>query len=269
MIETGNSAAGTRHMGDLTSGIDLEFRNVSMIYPNTSTVVLKNVSFRIRSGEHIAIVGQNGAGKSTIIKLICRLYEPIEGEILLNGININEYRYEEYVEALSVILQDFKLLAFSVRENIVLNRAFDQELFDYAVSISDLKEKLDSLPDGADTVLYRQYDENGTEFSGGEAQRVALARGIYKNGKMIIFDEPTSALDALSEYKIFEALNTITKGKTAIYISHRLSSVIFCDRIIVLNNGEVVEQGDHATLMANKGEYYTLFTKQAEHYISD
>lgn len=269
MIEKGNSAAGTRHMGDLTSGIDLEFRNVSMIYPNTSTVVLKNVSFHIHSGEHIAIVGQNGAGKSTIIKLICRLYEPTEGEIFLNGININEYLYEEYVEALSVILQDFKLLAFSVRENIVLNRAFDQELFDYAVSISDLREKLDSLPDGADTVLYRQYDENGTEFSGGEAQRVALAREIYKNGKMIILDEPTSALDALSEYKIFEALNTITKGKTAIYISHRLSSVIFCDRIIVLNNGEVVEQGDHAALMANKGEYYTLFTKQAEHYISD
>ena len=268
LMESGCTAGGWRPVEDTTPDVEIEFRNVSMVYPNTSTAVLNRVSFHIRPGEHVAIVGQNGAGKSTIIKLLCRLYEPTEGEILLNGININEYQYEDYVEHISVILQDFKLLAFPIRENIVLNREFNQELFDYAIAVSNLEEKIESLPEGADTVLFRQYDENGTEFSGGESQRVALAREIYKNGAMILLDEPTSALDALSEYKIFEALNTITRKKTSISISHRLSSVIFCDRIIVINSGNVVEQGDHAALMEQKGEYYTLFTRQAEHYMT-
>ena len=267
LVDEGVSSKGTRHMDELVAEIDLEFRNVSMIYPNTTQPVLKNVSFHIHPGEHVAIVGQNGAGKSTIIKLICRLYEPTEGEILLNGVNIQEYCYDEYMAALSVILQDFKLLAFSVRDNIVLNRSFDQQLFDYAIRVSDLKEKIDTLPDGINTIMYRQYDENGMEFSGGEAQRVALAREIYKNGKMIILDEPTSALDALTEYRIFEALNEITRDKTSIYISHRMSSVIFCNRIIVIKEGEIVEEGAHSELMSRKGEYYHLFTKQAENYI--
>lgn len=266
-VETGNSAYGTLSTKMSPEHIELEFKNVSMTYPQSEKTVLQNVSFHIRSGEHMAIVGQNGAGKSTIVKLICRLYEPTEGEILLNGININEYQYEEYMKLLSTVLQDFKLLAFSIKDNVILNYPYDEEKFAKAIEISDFKSKLQSLSNGENTTLYRQYYEDGVELSGGEAQRLALAREIYKNGKLFILDEPTSALDALSEHRIFESMHLITQDKTSIFISHRMSSIIFCDHIVVLQNGSVLEEGDHKTLMEKKGLYYEMFSRQAEHYM--
>ena len=248
---------------------EIEFKNVSFHYPNSENTVLKNVSLKIKAGERLAIVGHNGAGKSTLIKLICRLYEPTEGVILYNGIDISTIKYDQYMELLSVVFQDFRLFAFSVKDNVILNRALDGEQLDAAIYKSGLSKKISGLENGIDTVVSKEFDENGIEFSGGEQQKLASARAFYKNAPVVILDEPTSALDPISESELYRRFNDIIGRNTAIYITHRLASVKFCDKIAVFSNGELVEYGEHGELMGLDGLYSEMFSKQAMYYSNE
>lgn len=245
----------------------IEFRNVSFTYPNTEVKVLKNVSIVLKQGEHLSVVGLNGAGKTTFIKLLCRLYDVDSGEILLDGINIKEYDYEEYMRIFSVVFQDFKLLAFSARENVVLDSHVQDDEIMRIVKMSGLEQKIRELPNGLDTILFKQFDENGIEPSGGEQQKLAIARALYKNAPIVILDEPTAALDPVAEYEIYRQFNALVGGKTAVYISHRLSSCKFCDRIAVFSDGTIKELGTHEELVSlNGGIYAEMFAAQAQYY---
>lgn len=244
----------------------IEFVNVSFRYPNTDFDVLKNISLKIEAGKRLAIVGYNGAGKTTLIKLLCRLYEPTEGEILYNGKNIRDIRYTDYMDILSVVLQDFKLFAFPVWENVVLNRQMDKEYLAYCIEKCGLQNKMNTLPKGMETSVGREFDEEGIEFSGGEGQKLASARALYKRGKISIMDEPTSALDPLAEYELYNRFDQIIMNNTALYVSHRLASAKFCDRVAVFAGGEIIEEGTHDELMQQNGVYCEMFNKQAEYY---
>lgn len=261
----------------------IEFRNVSFKYPNTDTYVLRNVSTVIKTGEHLSIVGKNGAGKTTFIKLLCRLYDVTEGEILLNGVNINEYSFKEYVKLLSVVFQDYRLLAFSIRENIALEegalseeapteeiQSRKEKLDKYLMELCDLggiSEWIESTDKKLDTIIYKMFDESGIEPSGGQAQKLAIVRALYKDAPIVILDEPTAALDPISEYEIYKHFDSLVGGKTAVYISHRLSSCRFCDRIIVFNDGTIIEDGTHDELMNISGGFYAnMYNTQAKHY---
>lgn len=248
---------------------EITFENVSFIYPGQETYALKNVSFKIKSGEKISIVGLNGSGKTTIVKLLLRLYKPTEGSILVDSKDINDLDYESYIKYFAVVFQDFKLFAFSLRENLCANlNSNDAELNEVMAKIN-FEDKISSLSNGYETNYSRLFDENGVEFSGGESQKIAIARALYKNAPVVIMDEPTSALDALAEYEIYKDFNSLTSGKTAIYISHRLSSCKFCDRIIVINNGVIKEIGSHNKLLKENGIYADMYLKQAHYYIDD
>ena len=248
------------------TGISLEFKNVSFTYPDTEQTVLKHVSFVIRPGQHTAIIGPNGSGKTTIVKLICRLYEPTEGQILLNGKNIADYDRADYVRHLSVLLQDYKLLAFSVRDNIVFDyKADDAEIWECLVK-SGLAGKVRALSEGLDTILFKDFSPDGIELSGGESQKLVLARELYKNGSFLILDEPTASLDPIAEYEFYNGLKDLAGEKTCLYISHRLYSVKFSDYILVFQDGELVEEGTHEELINKNGFYYEMFTKQASLY---
>lgn len=253
---------------DLKEAPSIEFKNVSFSYPGSDQLILQNVSFRINSGEHIAIVGVNGAGKTTIIKLLCRLYEVTGGEILVQGVNIKNYQYEDYMKLLSVVFQDFKLLAFSVEENITLNQATRNELkLLEVIQKVNLKERIETLPKGVRTGIFHYFEEDAFEPSGGEQQKIAIARALYKDAKIVILDEPTAALDPIAESEIYEHFHELVGGKTAIYISHRLSSCKFCDKIIVLSEGGIAESGNHKELVAREdGLYAMLYNKQAQYY---
>lgn len=253
-----------------TDNIVLQFNNVSFKYPNTDRYILKNISLTLKNNESLSIVGVNGAGKTTLIKLLCRFYEPTEGEILLNGVNIQSFSYDEYINLIGAVFQDFKLFNFSVRENI----SFDEkdEKSDDAKIInclqkSGLGEKINKLSGGIDTNISKEFDSNGVEFSGGEGQKLAMARTLYKNAPVIILDEPTSALDPIAEAEIYSKFHDITKDKTTIYISHRLSSCRFCDKIAVLDNGKIVQYGNHKELMETDGLYSTMWNMQAQYYV--
>jgi len=247
----------------------IEFRNVSFSYPNTNVQVLKNVSITIRPGEHLSIVGLNGAGKTTFIKLLCRLYDVDSGEILLDGINIKEYDYEEYMKLLSVVFQDFKLLAFSIKENIMLDHEASQDKITDICKLVGLDEKVSALEKGIDTVVFKSFDEDGIELSGGEQQKLAIARALFKNSPIVILDEPTAALDPIAEYDIYRQFDKLVGGKTAIYISHRLSSCRFCDKIAVFSDGTIIEYGHHDELIKiNGGIYAEMFQAQAQYYQS-
>ena len=228
--------------------------------------MLSNVSLTIRDKEKLSIVGSNGAGKTTLIKLLCCLYEPTEGVILYNGIDISTIPYEDYIRKLSVVFQDFQLFAFTMEENIVLNRERDEEQLLEAVRKSGLEEKLKSLPKGAATPVGKDFDEEGIEFSGGEGQKLVTARAYYKNAPVVVLDEPTAALDPISENQMYCRFHEIMKDKTAIFISHRLASTRFCDRIAVFSEGKIVECGTHEQLMDRQGLYCEMFQKQAAYY---
>ena len=243
---------------DISNGVVIEFKNVSFRYPGTSSFALKNINTVIGSGEHLSVVGLNGAGKTTFIKLLCRLYEPTEGEILLNGVNIHDYDYGSYMKLLSVVFQDFCLLGFSIKENLICDRPEkvpDSDLMPLIERVG-LKEKVDSLPMGLMTPVFRYYDQSGFEPSGGEQQKIAMARALYKDGPVLILDEPTAALDPVAEKEIYEQFNTMVRNKTAIFISHRLASCRFCDRLLVFKDGEIVESGTHDSLLALPGGLY-------------
>ena len=246
----------------------IEFRNVSFTYPRTTSKILDNVSFKINKGEKISVVGLNGAGKTTIVKLICRLYKINEGEILVNGVNIDHYNYSSYISKISAVFQDFKLFAYSIKENILNEDGDEKEAYQIACKVG-LKEKIDKLEDGINSLYSKSFDEKGIELSGGECQKVAIGRALHSKSSLIILDEPTSALDPLAEAEIYSSFNNLVQNKTAIYISHRMSSSVFCDKILILNNGKVEDFAPHKELIKKKDSlYYKLFTSQAKNYAS-
>ena len=245
----------------------VEFKDVSFKYPGSETYALRHVNMKFKAGEKLAVVGMNGSGKTTFIKLMCRLYDPTEGEILLNGVNIKKYDYDEYLAVFSVVFQDFKLFSFSLGENVASGADYDVDKVMAALHQSGFGERLATMPEGIKTTLYKDFDENGIEVSGGEAQKIALARALYKDSPFIILDEPTAALDPIAEYEIYSKFNEIVGDKTAIYISHRLSSCRFCDKIAVFDNGQIVQRGSHDELVADEsGKYYELWHAQAQYY---
>lgn len=246
---------------------EIEFRNVSFRYPGSEKYVLKNFSFKFRTGERLAVVGMNGSGKTTFIKLLCRLYDPTEGEILLNGINIRKYDYREYMTIFSVVFQDFKIFAFSIAQNVAASLDYDKAKVENCLVKAGFGECLEELPASAETYLYKNFDKEGVEISGGEAQKIALARALYKDAPFIILDELTAALDPVAEFEIYSRFNEIIGKKTAIYISHRLSSCRFCDDIAVFHEGCLVQRGSHEELSADReGKYYELWQAQAKYY---
>ena len=246
----------------------VEFRNVSFRYPNTDTYVLKHVNLKFKVGEKLAVVGMNGSGKTTFIKLLCRLYDPTEGEILLNGIDIRKYNYREYMDIFSVVFQDFKLLSLKLGENVAGKVDYDKELVIDCLEKAGFADRFIKMKDGTETYLYKDFDtKNGVDVSGGEAQKIAIARALYKDAPFIILDEPTAALDPIAEAEIYGKFDEIAGDKTAIYISHRLSSCKFCDEIAVFHEGAVIQQGSHASLVADtNGKYYELWNAQAQYY---
>lgn len=244
---------------------EIEFRNVSFSYPGSRKKVLDHVSFRFRVGEKLALVGKNGAGKTTFIKLLCRLYDPTDGEILLNGIDIKKYDYQEYQSLFSVVFQDFKLFSFELGQNVAANTDYEEEEVYRCLEKAGIGQRVRQMKQGLKTVLY-QTGDNGVEISGGEAQKIAIARALYKDAPIIIMDEPTSALDPISEYEIYSKFDRLVCNKTAIYISHRMSSCRFCDRIIVFDEGNIRENGTHEQLLAQNGLYSQMWKAQAKYY---
>ena len=222
---------------------EVEFRDVSFRYPGTDQWALRHVNLRFRVGSRLAVVGQNGSGKTTFIKLLCRLYDPTEGEILLNGIDIRKYRYDDYIGIFSVVFQDFKLFSLPVGENIGGRKDYDRQQAEACLRQAGLGERLSSMPQGLDTFLYKDLDQSGVDVSGGEAQKLAIARALYKDAPFIILDEPTAALDPIAEADIYSRFNDIAGDRTAIYISHRLSSCKFCDEIAVFDQGKYHPEG--------------------------
>lgn len=246
----------------------VEFSHVTFTYPKAEKPVLKNVTFSIHKGEKISIVGLNGAGKSTLVKLICRMYRADSGEIKINGKNIYEYDYQSYMNAISAVFQDYRLFNFTIAENISCSEQnVNQEKIDRLIEEVGLREKIDSLKDGVYSRFGKEYEENGIEMSGGEGQKVAIARALYKDASMVILDEPASALDPIAEAEIYEKFNCLVDDKTAIYISHRMSSSVFCDKILIIDGGTVADFDTHENLMKKTDSlYYKLFHSQAENY---
>jgi ATP-binding cassette subfamily B protein len=248
---------------------EIEFRSVSFRYPETEAYALQNVSLKFKIGGRLAVVGRNGSGKTTFIKLLCRLYDPTEGQILLNGIDIRKYDYEEYLSIFSIVFQDFKLFPMSLGQNIAADTAYDCGKVRDCIQKVGLQERFEKMPQGLETCLYKDFDESGVEISGGEAQKIALARALHRNAPFIILDEPTAALDPIAEAEIYEKFNQIVQDRTAVYISHRLSSCRFCDEIVVFDGGRLVQQGSHEALLKQAdGPYYALWQAQAQYYSS-
>ncbi len=246
---------------------EVEFRDVSFKYPRSDVWALRHVNMKFKVGSRLAVVGMNGSGKTTFIKLLCRLYDPTEGQILLNGIDIRKYKYDDYLNVFSVVFQDFQLAALPIGQNVAASADYDRDRAEDCLRKAGFGERLDSLPKGLDTYLYKELDQEGVDVSGGEAQKIAIARALYKDAPFIILDEPTAALDPIAEAEIYSKFNDIAGDKTAIYISHRLSSCKFCDEIAVFHEGAVIQQGTHAELVADeKGKYHELWNAQAQYY---
>jgi len=245
---------------------EIEFRNVSFKYPGSDQYVYKNFSLKIKPGERLGVVGVNGAGKSTFIKLLCRLYKVDEGEILLNNTNINDFDEHEYFYLFSTVFQEYKLFPFSIAENVAVSESADHEMVKQNLIQTGMYDKIGSLKSGINTSLNKFLDEEGIELSGGENQRIALSRALYKNGGIVVLDEPTSALDPLAESQIYNDFDKLIGNKTAIYISHRLASTRFCDRIVMIEGGEIIEIGTHDELLLNKGKYAEMFHLQSQYY---
>ena len=257
--------SGGKQAGELET---LEVKNVSFKYPHSEKYSLKNVNIKIEKGQTVALVGVNGAGKSTLVKLLLRFYDATEGEILYNGVNIKEYDVLSLRSKIATVFQDYKTFALSVAENVMCRECDENDKIqaEQMLKRSGAWDKIAMLEDGVDTVLTREFDDNGAGLSGGENQKLAVARMFAKDFELAILDEPSSALDPIAEYKMYENLIAATENKTVIYISHRLSSAVLSDKIFVLDGGTVSESGSHAELMARGGKYSKMFTLQASSY---
>lgn len=251
---------------DLLDKFEIEFKNVSFKYPNTENYALQNINLKINNGEHLAVVGRNGSGKTTFIKLMCRLYDVTDGEILINGINIKEYSKESIIKLYSVVFQDFKIFSTTLAQNISANEEYDKERLYDTLDKANIKDRVLAMENKESTYLYKDLDKSGVEISGGEAQKLALARALYKDSPVVILDEPTAALDPVAENEIYNRFNSFVDNKTAIYISHRLSSCVFCNRIAVFDKSQLVETGTHQGLLNVNGKYNELWNAQAKYY---
>lgn len=262
---------GSMHKGSipiekrLDNEYEIEFHDVSFSYPGNENKVLDHVSCHITMKDKMAVVGRNGAGKTTFIKLLCRLYEPTEGYITLNGVDIRKYDYDQYLKLFGVVFQDYSLFAFPIGENVASGREYDKERVWECLKQSGVANRIEAMDEKLDTPLFK-YDDNGVEMSGGESQKVAIARALYKDAPFVILDEPTAALDPISEYEIYSRFDEMVKDKTSIYISHRMSSCRFCNDIIVFDNGRIVERGSHEKLLKRDGYYAALWNAQAQYY---
>lgn len=247
---------------------EFDFCNVSFKYPGSDEYALKDISLHFSTNEKLSFVGLNGAGKTTFVKLLLRLYDVDSGMILLNGVNIKEYNYNDYQKIFSSVFQDYKLFAYSVQENIVLTEfGVDEARLETALQESGVNEFIDGKGNGIQTFLYKIFDEAGFEPSGGEGQKIAIARALYKDAKFVILDEPTSAFDPVAEYNLYQKINNLVKNRGCLFISHRLSSTVFADKIYVFNQGRIVEEGRHKELMEHQGGLYKdMFEKQASYY---
>jgi ABC-type multidrug transport system fused ATPase/permease subunit len=251
---------------------EIELRNVSFRYPGSDHDVIKNISCKINAGETIVLVGLNGAGKTTLIKLITRLYDPTEGEILLDGRNIKNYDTQELYSIFGITFQDFGKYAVSVKENIAFSNIkveIDDEKIQKAAREGYAEDFINKLPNKYDTPLMKYFEENGIEPSIGQWQKLSVARAFYSDSDILILDEPTASLDAIAEQEIYDQFDELRKGKTTIFVSHRLSSATTADNIIVIDEGKLIEYGPHAELMKKHGKYYELFSTQARRYITD
>lgn len=245
---------------------EIRFENVSYTYPGKTVPAINNLNFTVRSGEKIALVGENGAGKTTCMKLLAGLYAPTSGRIMLNGRNIREFSAESYFSLFSAVFQDHLILPMTIGENIALSKSADAQRVQKMAELSGLSEKLKDLPEGAETKLVKKLNENAVDLSGGEKQKLLLARAIYKDAPVLILDEPTAALDPIAENNIYMRYNELAEGKISFFISHRLSSTGFCDRIFFISEGEIKETGTHAELMRAKGGYQRMFDLQSFYY---
>jgi len=246
---------------------ELELRNVTFAYEGSNVNTLEKINLKIAAGEKLAIVGINGAGKTTLIKLLCGFLDPTEGEVLLNGVNIKTYNRRDYYQLFSAVFQDFSLIPGSISYNIAQNEAaIDTNKVAECAKLASIDEDIKSLPNGYETNLVKEVYDDALELSGGQIQRLMLARALYKNGPILVLDEPTAALDPIAESKIYQAYNDLTAGKTAIYISHRLASTRFCDRILLIDGNQIAEAGTHEELLIAGGKYTQMFEIQSQYY---
>ena len=252
-------------------GYTFEFENVSFKYKGQESYALKNVNLTLEAGEKLAVVGLNGAGKSTFIKLLLRLYDVTEGRILMNGTDIREFNREDYYKLFSPAFQDVMVFASPMSENVSMKEpaATDKSAAEKVLRDAGLGEKVDSLEKGVDTELLKVFYDDGVDLSGGEKQKLALARALYKNADVVVLDEPTAALDALAENRLYQSFDGLIGNRSAVYISHRLSSTRFCNRVAMFKDGEMVETGTHDELMALDGAYAEMFRVQAQYYVED
>ena len=287
MVELGNDLAFIRNEGQyvddffrlmdadlinegevdkLPDSVEIRFDHMYFKYPNTDKYIYEDFNFTIKRGERLAIVGVNGAGKTTLVKLICGLYKPTSGHIYINDIDITDYKKETLYDMFGTVFQDFAILAFPVKQNVAASENVDEDRVLEVLDSVGLKQKITGLPKGLDTMMLKIVDEEGVDLSGGERQKLAIARALYKDAPMVIMDEPTAALDALAEADIYENFSRLVEGKTAVYISHRLASTKFCDKIALFDGTGVKEYGTHEELMAKKGMYYDMFVIQGKYY---
>ncbi len=270
LMELKNShATGTIPVEKRLDGeYEIEFKDVSFHYPGSEETILKHVSCKLNIKDKLALVGKNGAGKTTFVKLLCRLYEPTEGVITLNGIDIRKYKEEEYRELFGVVFQDFKLFSFPLWQNLAAGYERDDEKIQDSLKRAGAWNFVKKLPRGTDTLLFKDK-EDGVDISGGEAQKLALARALYKDAPFVVLDEPTAALDPINEAEVYESFHEMVKDKTSIYISHRMSSCRFCDDIIVFEDGRIVERGSHEELLKRRGQYAKMWHAQAKYYVAE
>ena len=244
----------------------IEFSNVFFTYPASDTETIRNMSFKVNKGENIAIVGENGAGKTTAIKLLCGLYYPSEGDILINGRSSKEFSSDSYFDLFSAVFQDYCFMPMTIAENITAEQSYDKERLFAAFDKAGITDKINSLSEKENTLMVKDVYKNAADFSGGEKQKLLLAKAVYKNAPVLILDEPTAALDPISENELYLKYNELTEDKISFFISHRLSSTRFCDRILFIKDGAVAESGTHEELMAKKGAYYRMYQTQSMYY---
>ncbi|MCR5154456.1 MAG: ABC transporter ATP-binding protein/permease, partial [Lachnospiraceae bacterium] len=252
--------------------VEIEFKDVSFRYPNSTNYVLKHVNLKIKHGKKLAIVGYNGAGKTSLILLLMRFYDPTDGKILLNGVDIRNIKYKDYIKLFSSVNQDFSLMAFSIAENVSCKpsmSAEEKEKIEELVKQNGMAEKMKKMYRGIDTPVTKVLEPSGIDFSGGEKQCIAISRALYKNTPILVMDEPTSSLDPIAEQKIYKKFSEMSDGRTSVFVSHRIYSTKFCDNIAVFEKGEMVEYGSFEELINNKGLFYSFYKQQADYFLND